>query len=39
MEAMKANMEALMANHTCDLVPLPAQKKALQNKWVYRFKE
>lgn len=36
---MKEEMDSLMKNKTWDLVPLPAEKRALPNKWVYRLKE
>jgi len=39
MDAMNDEMKSLMENHTWDLVPLPAKRKTLQNKWVYRLKE
>ncbi|CAA6664100.1 unnamed protein product [Spirodela intermedia] len=32
---MDVEMEALQKNHTWDLVPLPAGKKAVGCKWVY----
>lgn len=32
-------MKSLIINLTWDLIPLPAGKKALDNKWVYRLKE
>ena len=37
--AMKDEMDSLLKNKTWDLWKLPASKKALQNKWVYRLKE
>ena len=37
--AMKDEMDSLMSNQTWELVELPPGKKALHNKWVYRFKE
>ena len=37
--AMKEEMESLKKNQTWDLVRLPAEKKALHNKWVYRIKK
>ena len=37
--AMKDEMDSLLKNKTWDLCKLPAGKKALQNKWVYRLKE
>jgi hypothetical protein len=36
---MKEEMDSLVNNHTWDLVQLPAGKRALQNKWVYKLKE
>ena len=36
---MKEEMDSLVNNHTCYLVQLPARKRALQNKWVYKLKE
>ena len=36
---MKDEMDSLLKNKTWDLCKLPAGKRALQNKWVYRFKE
>ena len=36
---MKEEMDSLVHNHTWDLVQFPANKRALQNKWVYRLKE
>ena len=38
-EAMKEEMDSLVNNHTWDLVQLPAGKRELHNKWVYRLKE
>ena len=38
-EGMKEEMDSLVNNHTWDLVQLPAGKRALHNKWVYRLKE
>ena len=38
-EGMKEEMDPLVNNHTWDLVPLPAGKRALHNKWVYKLKE
>ena len=38
-EGMKEEMDSLVNNHTWDLVQLPAEKRALHNKWVYRLKE
>ena len=32
-------MDSLVRNRTWDLVKLPAGKRVLQNKWVYRLKE
>ena len=36
---MKQEYEALMNNHTRDLVPLPPNRKAIGCKWVFRVKE
>ena len=36
---MNEGMDSLVRNQTWDLVQLPAGKKTLQNKWVYRLKE
>ena len=36
---MQLEYEALMKNHTWDLVPLPPNKKAIGCKWVFRVKE
>jgi len=36
---MKEEMDSLVNNQTWDLVQLPARKKELQNKWVYKLKE
>ncbi|KAH9314260.1 hypothetical protein KI387_022887, partial [Taxus chinensis] len=38
-QAMDEEHQALMENHTWDLVKLPKGKRALQNKWVFRVKE
>ena len=38
-EGMKEEMDSLVNNHTWDLVQLPAGKRAIHNKWVYRLKE
>ena len=38
LEAMKEEMNSLLQNHTYDLVKLPAGKRPLKNKWVYRLK-
>ena len=32
-------MDSLVRNQTWDLVNFPAEKRVLQNKWVYRLKE
>ena len=37
--AMKDEIDSLLKNKKLDLCKLPAGKKALQNKWVYRLKE
>ena len=36
---MKEEMDSLLENQTWDLCKLPAGKKALPNKWIYRLKE
>ena len=36
---MNEEMDSLVRNQTWDLVKLPAEKRALQNKWVYSLKE
>jgi hypothetical protein len=36
---LKEEMDSLENNYTWDLVHLPVGKRALQNKWVYKFKE
>jgi hypothetical protein len=36
--AIQAELDALEANHTCVLTPLPAGKKAIGCKWVYKIK-
>ena len=38
-KCMDEEMDSLVRNQTWDLVQLPAEKRALQNKWVYRLKE
>jgi hypothetical protein len=38
-QGMKEEMDSLVNNHTWDLVQLPAKKRALQSKWVYKLKE
>jgi hypothetical protein len=38
-QGMKEEMDSLENNQTWDLVQLPAGKRALQNKWVYKLKE
>ena len=35
---MQEEMQSLHENHTYDLVKLPQGKRALKNKWVYRWK-
>ncbi|KAE8667529.1 hypothetical protein F3Y22_tig00112402pilonHSYRG00274 [Hibiscus syriacus] len=36
--SMQEEMQSLHENHTCELVDLPKGRRALKNKWVYRFK-
>jgi hypothetical protein len=36
---MKEEMDSLVNNQTWDLSHLPTEKRALQNKWVYKLKE
>ena len=38
-QGMDEEMDSLVRNQTWDLVKLPAGKRVLQNKWVYRLKE
>lgn len=38
LEAMNTELNALEANHTWDLVPLPPTKKPIGSKWVYKGK-
>ena len=38
-QGMDEEMDSLVRNQTWDLVKLPTEKRALQNKWVYRLKE
>ena len=38
-QGMDEEMESLVRNQTWDLVKFPAEKRALENKWVYRLKE
>lgn len=35
---MQQVMSSLHENHKYDLVPLPKERKALKNKWVYKLK-
>ena len=38
-KAMDEEIDWLLRNQSWDLVKLPAETRALQNKWVYRLKE
>jgi hypothetical protein len=38
-QGMKEEMDSLVYNQTWDLFQLPAGKRSLQNKWVYKLKE
>jgi hypothetical protein len=38
-KGVKEEMDSLVNNHTWDLVQFPVGKIALQNNWVYMFKE
>ena len=38
LEAMQKDLSALQLNQTLDLVPLPAKKKAIGCRWVYKVK-
>ena len=38
-QGMNEDMDSLIRNQTSDLVQFPAEKQALQNKWVYMLKE
>ena len=38
-KGMDEEMDSLVRNQTWDLVKLLAEKRALQNKWVYKLKE
>ena len=38
-KGMNEDMDSLVRNQTWGLVKFPAEKRALQNKWVYRLKE
>jgi hypothetical protein len=38
-QGIKEEMDSLENNQTWDLVQLPAGKRALQNKWIYKLKE
>ena len=39
MQAIKEEMSSLQKNHTYELVPLPRDRRALKNKWVYKLKK
>ena len=39
MIAFEEEMNSLKTNKTWDLVPLPPNRKALKNRWVYKVKE
>ena len=36
---MESEYDSIMANDTCDLVPLPKDKKGILCKWVYKCKD
>ncbi|WVZ01079.1 hypothetical protein V8G54_027148 [Vigna mungo] len=38
LQAMEEEMQSLKENHTYDLVELPKERRALQNKWVFKLK-
>ena len=38
-QGINEEMDSLVNNHTWDLVQFPVEKRALQNKWVYKLKE
>ena len=38
-KGMDEEMDSLVRNQTWDLVKLPAEKRVLQNKWLYKLKE
>ena len=38
-KGMKEEMDSMVNNQTWDLFQLPAEKRTLQNKWVYKLKE
>ena len=38
-QGMDEEVDSLVRNQTWDLVKFPVEKRALQNKWVYRLKE
>jgi hypothetical protein len=37
-QGMKEEMDSLVNNQNWDLVQFPAEKRVLQNKWVYKLK-
>ena len=38
-QGINEKMDSMVRNQTCDLVHFLAEKRELQNKWVYRLKE
>ena len=39
LDVMQDEIKSLYDNHTFDLVKLPKDKKALENRWIYRVKQ